>query len=209
MAKPIHLENRSREGEKLISPTAERNKEFIAKAISPHIPSKAKLLEIASGTGQHAAHLSKLRPDITIQPSDPDESSRDSQNIYRQGNSAILPSINIDVTAPTWWGGFDGFDAIFCANMIHIAPIEASLGLAKGAAQLLGAGGVLCLYGPFLDGENSAQSNLDFDTNLRRRNKDWGVRELNLVKHIFADSGLKFIAQHAMPRNNLTLVFAV
>ena len=109
--------------------------------------------------------------------------------------------------APEWWGGLQTYDAIFCANMIHIAPWEAAIGLADGASKILHDGGRLYLYGPFLRGTDSTQGNLAFDASLRSRNPRWGVRELSDVKHLFATRGLRWLETVAMPANNDVLVF--
>ena len=205
---PIHLENRVKTGARLFSPTAGRNKAPIGHVLSPYLPPKAKVLEIASGTGEHAAHMCGLRSDIIWQPTDIDAESRASQNAWRTDvPTQMLPSLSVDTTAPEWWGGLGDFDVLYCANMIHIAPWEAALGLAEGAGQLLRGGGVMALYGPFLEGAKTAQSNLNFDANLKRRNPAWGVRDLSSVKHIFADAGVGFTAYVEMPAENRLLIF--
>lgn len=205
---PIHLENREKLGARLYSPTAARNKGPIGEVLAEYLPQDAKILEIASGTGEHAAHMCGVRPDIKWQPTDIDPESRSSQNAWRKdAPGQMYPALSIDTTAPAWWGGIEGVGVIYCANMIHIAPWEAALGLAKGAGELLPAGGVMALYGPFQEGPGTAESNLDFDANLKRRNPAWGVRDLAPVKHIFADAGLSLSARHVMPAENRLLVF--
>ena len=205
---PIHMETREEIGEKLISPSALRNRDPIADVLLPVLTGNARVLEIAAGTGQHAAYFCALRPDINWQPTDIDAKSRQSQNAYRRGFEAqIQPSIALDMTAQDWGRNLGRFDAIYCANMVHIAPWEAALGLAAGARQVLKPGGSLILYGPFLDGKNSAPSNLDFDRNLKSRNPAWGVRDLHSVKHIFAQNGLGFVRAVSMPRDNFFLEF--
>lgn len=205
---PVHLEIRENNGGKLISPSAQRNCVPIAEMLSPFIPENGKVLEIASGTGQHGAHMCALRPDIGWQMTDIDAVSRRSQNAYAaEFSSQMPPSYSLDMTKGKWWQSVGVPDVIYCANMIHIAPWEAALGLAKGAQILARNEGVVCLYGPFLlEGENAA-SNLEFDVSLKRRNPAWGVRTLESVKHIFADSGLDLHSATEMPRNNMFLVF--
>lgn len=209
MAKdPIHLEDRTKTGARLFSPTAARNKAPIGHVLNPYLPQNAKVLEIASGTGEHAAHMCGLRSDISWQPTDIDPESRTSQDAWRtEVPTQMHPSLHVDTTAPDWWGGLGGFDLLYCANMIHIAPWAAALGLAKGAGQILPNGGVMALYGPFLEGAKTAKSNLDFDANLKRRNPAWGVRDLSSVKHIFADAGVGFTAYVEMPAENRLLIF--
>lgn len=207
---PVHLEARDQVGEKLVSPSALRNCGPIGQTLMPFLPENAHVLEIASGTGQHGAHMCGLRVDIHWQMSDIDGPSRVSQNAYALDFSKRMrPSLPLDMMAGDWWQAVPDIDVIYCANMIHIAPWEAVLGLAKGCAELLKGEGVLCLYGPFLLGVDSAASNLEFDRSLKGRNPEWGVRTLESVKHIFADCGLNLRTAIEMPRNNLLLVFAL
>lgn len=206
---PIHLETREADkGARQKSPSAGRNREVIGKALSAIIPQGGAVLEIASGTGEHALHMCQLRPDLTWQPSDPNAEARASQDDWaREADGRMLPSVNLDVSAKDWENAFSDIGAIFCANMIHIAPWSAAKGLASGAGKLLSSGGKFILYGPFLDGARSAPSNLQFDTNLKVRNPVWGVRNLGDVKHIFALAGLAHQQTLTMPKNNLILVF--
>ncbi|PHR94306.1 MAG: hypothetical protein COA69_01545 [Robiginitomaculum sp.] len=205
-----HLETRERVGEKLVSPSAQRNCGPIGQTLAPFLPENAHVLEIASGTGQHGAHMCGLRADIHWQMSDIDAPSRASQNAYALDfPKQMRPSLPLDMMLEGWWQAVSGIDVIYCANMIHIAPWEAALGLAQGCARLLQNGGMLCLYGPFLLEEDSAVSNLEFDHSLKGRNPKWGVRTLESVKHIFADRGLNLRTAIEMPRNNLFLVFAL
>ncbi len=195
--------------ERLYSPSAGRNSGPISDVLSERIVPKAKVLEIASGTGEHAVAVCQKRTDIIWQPSDPDAKSRRSQDAWRSAcPGQILPSIPISMTEFEWWATIGDINAIYCANMIHIAPWEAALGLAEGAGQLLQSGQSLFLYGPFLEGESTAQSNLDFDQSLQFRNSTWGVRSLDSVKHIFADMGFNLEARIEMPAENLLLVFS-
>jgi len=205
---PIHLENREQTGMRLFSPTAGRNKAPIGGIISQYIPEGGKVLEIASGTGEHGAYMCGLRPDITWQPSDPNEESRASQDDWALDcGGRMFPSLEIDTTAVDWIKNLSGFDVIYCANMIHIAPWEAALGLASGGGKLLGAGSTFILYGPFLEGAETAESNLQFDANLKGRNTSWGVRNLEDVKHIFSEAGFTLQARIVMPKENRTLIF--
>ncbi|WP_298913656.1 DUF938 domain-containing protein [uncultured Algimonas sp.] len=195
--KPIALENRAQEGNRLFSPSAGRNKAVIADWLAAQLPPAARVLEAGSGTGEHGAALGERRPDITWQYSDPDAASRASQEAWaREGWPKPLA---LDLAQEAWWSGLGRFDAVFCANMIHIAPIEAAQGLAAGAAQLTDT---VMLYGPFLFGGDSAPSNLEFDASLKRRDPRWGVREWESVKHIFRNAGFNRAERHDMPRNN-------
>jgi hypothetical protein len=205
---PIHLENREQSGTRLFSPTAGRNKEPISAVISQHIPRGAKVLEIASGTGEHGAFMCGARPDIMWQPSDPNAESRASQNDWAQDcGGRMLSSLEVDTTQQEWPDRLSDLDVIYCANMIHIAPWEAALGLVNGASKLLKAGSRFILYGPFLEGGETAPSNLQFDVSLKSRNPSWGVRNLEDVKHIFSEAGFTHSARIVMPKENRTLIF--
>ena len=205
---PIHLENREQQGARLFSPTAGRNKAPISEVISDYIPQNARVLEIASGTGEHGSYMCGLRPDITWQPTDPNAQSRASQDEWAKDVSGrMLPSLSLDTTQPDWAAELPDYDVIYCANMIHIAPWEAALGLVNGASALLGAGSNFILYGPFLEGVNTAESNLGFNVTLKSRNPLWGVRNLDDVKHIFNEAGFTCRARIVMPKENRTLIF--
>ncbi len=198
--KPIALEDRDKDGAKLFSPSAGRNKAVIAESLALRLPQAAKILEVGSGTGEHGAALGGLREDIIWQYSDPDAQSRASQQAWAQ---PYWPApLTLNMCAENWWVDLPRYDALFSANMIHIAPIEAFFGLAAGAAALTDC---VFLYGPFLLGEKSAPSNLDFDRSLKSRDPRWGVRELEFVKHIFAEAGFNHVESLNMPRNNLLL----
>lgn len=205
---PIHLEARTEDGDRIYSPSAGRNREAIGRTLTPRLPREAKVLEIASGSGEHAVHMCGLRPDIIWQTSDPDPRSRASQDDWAKDRpDQILKSLNIDTTQERWTRDVGTYDVMFCANMIHIAPWEAALGMVKGAGEVLKPNGLFALYGPFQEGEDTAPSNLEFDANLKRRNASWGVRDLQSVKHIFADAGLTMQARIIMPKENRLLIF--
>ncbi len=208
MKPPSHMETRKTIGQKLVSPSSLRNGSPIAQKLLPLLAKNARVLEIASGTGQHGAYMCEQRSDINWQFTDIDQEARQSQNAYAQDFPRQMnPSLHVDVTADNWQSKLEAADVIYCANMVHIAPWEAALGLAKGAKKLLGGNGVLCIYGPFLLERNSAQSNLDFNASLKSRNPQWGVRTLESVKHIFADEGLYLHSAMDLPRDNYFLVF--
>ena len=205
---PIALEERSDIGGRLVSPSAGRNREVISAMLAEHLPRGARVLEIASGTGEHAVASCAKRPDILWQPSDPDEASRASQNAWAPAcEGQILPALDINTMQTGWAESLGHFDAVFCANMIHIAPWEAALGFAAGSGALCSKGGKVILYGPFLEGEQTAPSNLSFDASLKSRNPAWGVRKLDSVKHIFSQAGFTLDAPIVMPKENRTLIF--
>ena len=203
-----HLENREKDAGREFSPSSERNIPPLLEQLSGRWPKDAQVLEIASGTGQHAVAFCNARPDIFWQTSDPHSPSRASQNAWAtEAKGHIKPSLDLDVTQPVWWSGLGKFDAMFCANMIHIAPFSTVAGLADGASHCLSNEGEFYLYGPFQEGAETADSNLEFDKNLKRRNSDWGVRDLSDVKHIFATRGLDLSERIVMPKENRLLVF--
>lgn len=208
MKLPIHLENRDQTGARLFSPSAGRNKEAIGKILTEYIPKNSKVLEIASGSGEHGVHICSLRKDITWQPSDPDQGSRESQDDWAKDRpEQILASLPLNTMDIKWWNSLSGFGGIFCANMIHIAPWAAACGMAEGAKHILSKGGYLFLYGPFLEDHETAPSNLEFNRSLIRRNPEWGVRKLSAVKHIFSERGFNLSARIVMPKENRLLVF--
>lgn len=207
---PIALEERAREGARLSSPSAERNQGVISEVLAEHLPQKAHVLEIASGTGQHALAITRARADLTWQPSDPDAASRASIDAWATlSEGRIAPALAIDTCVSNWFEGhIDQVSSLYCANMIHIAPWAAAEGLFQGAGRILArSAGVFMLYGPFLEGEASAPSNLDFDVSLKSRNPSWGVRALKDVAALAGEHGLSLKARIAMPANNLMLKF--
>jgi len=199
--------------DRLESPAAARNREPIFDRLDPLLPGGAHVLEIASGTGEHCAHFAARRPDVTFQPSDPDPRHLASVDAWTRhlGLSNVRPAIGLDVTRDADWDPVAeaGVELVFCANMIHIAPWPAALGLLRGAGRLLAEGGRLVLYGPFLEREvRTSVSNLAFDESLRARSPAWGIRALEDVAAAAAEHGLEREARHAMPANNLLVVFS-
>ncbi|MDD9876690.1 MAG: DUF938 domain-containing protein [Magnetovibrio sp.] len=188
------------------APSAERNKQPILDALTPYLGGVTRVLEVASGTGQHTAHFAERHPDITWQPSDPDPESRASAAAWTAALDNVLAPIDLDVAAAD--GGLADVDLVYCANMIHIAPWAACLGLLQTAGRHLVGGGVLFLYGPFMrDGAHTADSNAQFDASLRARNPNWGIRDLADVSGAAAPLGLTFETAIAMPANNFSVVF--
>ena len=208
MSKPPNaLEDRGEESGRLFSPSAGRNKADIAAGLSDLLPSGASVLEIGSGTGEHGIETLAFRPDLSWQFSDPDPKSRASQSAWAAFRGFQLNApMDLDMSDTQSRAQItQQYDAIFSANMIHIAPVSALHGLAELAAEAVKIEGQMILYGPFLFGKESAPSNLEFDASLKRRNATWGVRELDFVKHIFAKNGFNVTKLRDMPKNNFLL----
>lgn len=178
-------------------------------APAPNAPrARLRVLEIASGTGQHAVFFAERLPHLDWQPSDVDPDSRASIEAWRAESelSNVAPALALDACASDW--GVGPVDAIFNANMIHISPWRVAEGLFAGAGRVLVDGGLLFLYGPFrIGGRDTAPSNAAFDADLRRRNPEWGVRDLERVVETAAAQGLVWLETNAMPANNQLVVF--
>lgn len=193
----------------MVAPAAARNREPILAVLKDVLPARGVVLEIASGSGEHAVHFAQALPEIIWQPSDADAAALASIRAYRDayGASNLLPPLRIDARDPPW--PVDKVDAVVSINMIHIAPWNACEGLFLGASQVLRKGGKLILYGPFnIDGRFTAQSNEAFDASLKARDAAWGIRDLVDVEACAARNGLRLVSTVEMPANNLTVVFA-
>lgn len=191
------------------SPSTARNRDAILATLAHVLPAQARVLEIASGTGEHAVFFAASQPGWDWQPSDPDEAARASIAAWTEAEALtnVLPPLALDVTAADW--GVDGpFDAILAINMIHISPWEATLGLMAGAGRLLRPGGVLYTYGAYKrGGAHTAPSNEQFEQWLKARDPRFGVRDLEAVEALAAEQGLTLRDVIAMPANNFSLVF--
>ncbi len=190
------------------APAAARNREPILAALRGRLPAAGLLLEVASGTGEHAAHLAAAFPTLTIQPSDPDADARASIAAWaaEAGLPNLRPPLALDAAAAAW--PLAHADAVLCINMIHIAPWAAAEGLLHGAARILPPGAPLVLYGPFRQGgAHTAPSNAAFDDSLRAQDPRWGVRDLEAVAALAAGQGFGAPEVVPMPANNLTVVF--
>ncbi len=192
---------------RLHAPAAERNAEPILAVLREVLPAAGTVLEVASGTGQHVATFAAALPALTFQPSEPQTDNHTSIAAWTEGLDNVRPPLALDVTAESW--PIEGvLDAVFCANMIHIAPPEATAGLLRGAARHLRPGGVLVLYGPFrIEGAHTAPSNAAFDASLKSRDPRWGIRDLSVVASQAAALGLTQREVREMPANNKTVVF--
>ena len=189
------------------SAPAERNKGPILRELLRLLPDQGLMLEIASGTGQHAAHAAAALPRWQWQPSDLSPASLPSVASWCEGLPNVRAPLLLDVTQPTWPGVPAQVDAIFCANLLHIAPWAVCPALMQGAARHLSPDGLLLLYGPYrVDGEPTVDSNLAFDADLRGRDPSWGLRKLSEVLTQAAQAGLALREHVSMPANNLLLV---
>jgi SAM-dependent methyltransferase len=189
-------------------PAPERNKEAILDVLRRVLPPSGTVLEIGSGTGQHAVHFARHLPALTFVPSDVDPDNLASIRAWVA--EAALPNLRapleLDVTAESWNVG--PIDAVFSANMVHIAPWASAVGLFDGVARELERATLVVLYGPYkLGGAHTAPSNEAFDRSLRERNSSWGVRDIEAVAGLAAGAGFQLAERVAMPANNQTLVF--
>jgi SAM-dependent methyltransferase len=203
---------------RLDAPAFHRNHQAIWAALQPFLAGKSgDVLEAGSGTGQHVVDFARRSPRITWWPSDLNEQHLKSIAAWRihAGLANIRPPLRIDLSDPVWCSQMhDGSGpgellAVFCANVIHIAPWRVAEGLFAGAARYLRADGRLFLYGPFKrDGKHTAPSNAAFDASLRDRNPEWGVRDIADLEKLAGGVGLMLTDIAEMPANNLILVFA-
>jgi hypothetical protein len=187
-------------------PATRRNRDAILLVLREVLPASGTVLEIASGSGQHVAHFAESLQNLRWQPTDIDASVLESIVAWTKHLDNVAPPAVLDVTSDDW--PLARCEAVLCANMIHIAPWSACLGLLDGVSTRLGPGAPLCLYGPFKrNGAHTAPSNASFDESLRARNADWGVRDLDEVEHEANVRGLALDRVFEMPANNLTAVF--
>lgn len=198
--------------DRLYAPATERNRDVILSVLKDQLRSPGTVLEIASGTGEHAAYFAPQLPDYFWQPSDPNEESRRSIAAWRSHINApnLGEAIAIDVTQPDWTGSLPVMPqpivAIAAINLIHISPWEATLGLFAGARQLLSPDGLIYLYGAYKrNGEHTAPSNEVFDASLKVRNPAWGVRNLEDVVAVAEAEQFRLDRVIEMPSNNLSI----
>lgn len=193
---------------RLFAPATQRNRQPILDVLSRVLPGSGRVLEVASGSGEHAVWFARhLRP-LIWQPSDPDPACRRSIEAHARdaGLATLEAPLDLDAAGNAW--PIESADAIVCINMTHIAPWEATEGLMAGAARVLPPQGVLYLYGPFMrGGHHTAPSNAAFDASLRAQNPDWGLRDVEAVAELAASRGLVLSEVVDMPANNLSLVF--
>jgi hypothetical protein len=192
----------------LAAPSVMRNRDPILAVLQRTLPQAGMVLEVASGTGEHAVHFAAALPHLTWQPTDQDEQALNSIAAHRDASGLpnLLAPLRLDAAAPDW--PVEQAEAVVAINMVHISPWRATQGLMAGAGRVLPSSGVLYLYGAYKESSaHMAPSNEAFDRDLRRRNPDWGVRDLNDVVALASTNGLELVERIPMPANNLSLVF--
>lgn len=190
------------------APATARNSEPLAEVLAEELPARGLVLEIASGSGEHAVFLARRFPALGWQPSDHDAEALASVDAWAAegGCTNLRPAIALDAAQADW--PIAAADAVLCVNMVHISPWSAGVGLFTGAGRILASGAPLVLYGPFIEpDQETAPSNLAFDQSLKQRNSEWGLRNTDDLDALAADHGLRRTARHAMPANNLVLVY--
>jgi SAM-dependent methyltransferase len=189
------------------SPAAEKNKTPILEVLREHLAPTARVLEVGSGSGQHALHFTEALPELRWQPTEhPAGMSALEANLGAAGREAILPPLALDLAADSWPTG--PFDAVYAANVMHIVSVPLGEALLRGAASVLGEGGQLLLYGPYrFDGAFTTESNAEFDQWLKARDPASGVRDFEAVAAAAEAVGLVLADNRAMPSNNQLLCF--
>jgi len=195
-------------GARRSAPAAQRNREPIAEVLREWLPASGRVLEIASGTGEHIVYFAERFPALEWQPSDIHPDALASIDAWRVAAALpnVRPPLSIDAASRDW--PIDRADALLSINMVHISPWTSALGLIEGAARLLPRGGPLILYGPWLsDDVATAPSNLAFDSDLKQREPQWGLRRVEDFEAKAKQSGLRLIERRAMPANNMMLLY--
>ncbi|MFM7427243.1 MAG: DUF938 domain-containing protein [Elainella sp.] len=205
--------------ERQFAPATQRNREPILAVLTEVLPPDGTVLEISSGTGEHAVFFAPALAPRRWLPTDPNPTARASIAAWQRHSPAanLHPPLALDVRDPVWPVetplpevelNQTPITAIVNINMIHISPWSACLGLMAGASRILPSGGILYLYGPFQqDGRHTAPSNAEFDQSLRRQNSEWGVRHLEEVVAVAQSQQLSLVSTYTMPANNLSVVF--
>jgi hypothetical protein len=192
------------------APAAQRNREPIAEVLSEWLPVSGLVLEVASGTGEHAVWFAERFPGLQWQPSDAHPDALASIAAWQQGAGLpnVRPPIVIDASNPAGWP-IERADAVLNINMAHISPWPASLGLIAGASRILPSGAPLILYGPWLKEDIvTAPSNIAFDADLKARDPEWGLRRVEDFAETAEVEGFQLVETRGMPANNLMLLFA-
>jgi SAM-dependent methyltransferase len=192
---------------RLASPSAQRNREPIAEVLAEVLPQSGLVLEVGSGTGEHAVHFARVMPHLIWQPSEQDKDCLRSISAWAafEGQANVRQPLYLEVTDAQW--PIEAADAIICINMIHIAPWSVARALLRGASRILPPGGLLCLYGPYrVAGKHTSASNRAFDAQLRAINSEWGVRDLDAVSNKARAFNVELERTFKMPANNLIAV---
>ena len=195
-------------GKRRSAPAALRNREPIAEVLEQWLPPRGLVLEVASGTGEHAVHFAERFPELDWQPSDIETGALASIDSWRTATELpnLRAPLKLDAASALW--PIDHSDAVLSINMVHISPWSSALGLIAGVTRILAADGPLILYGPWIRADApTAQSNLDFDADLKRRDPRWGLRRVEDFAAAAAEHGLSLAEVRSMPANNLMLVF--
>ncbi|MEL6874832.1 MAG: DUF938 domain-containing protein [Pseudomonadota bacterium] len=190
------------------APATLRNRDAIVEVLRSILPDRGTILEVASGTGEHAVYFGRTFPHLTFQPSDPDLDNHQSIRAWteREGLPNILPPMALDALEPEWDAAEPA--AILCINMVHIAPWEASIGLLEKASRLLKSGAPFYLYGPYFQaGVPPAEGNLAFERSLKSRNLQWGIRDVADMDALAEKTGFRREKLIDMPANNISLVY--
>ena len=190
------------------APATQRNREAILEVLKKYVRPCAHVLEIASGSGEHAVFLAPRIEAGTWQPTDLDPEARESIDAWREWEKdpRVLAAMELDVTKKPW--PVTKADVVVCINMIHISPWRATVAMLEGAGRILPAGGILYLYGPYRrNGMSTSDSNEAFDQSLRARNDEWGVRDMEDVTEEALEHGLVLEDTVVMPANNFSLVY--
>ncbi|MEO9601344.1 DUF938 domain-containing protein [Parasphingorhabdus sp.] len=190
------------------APATLRNRDAIVAVLRDILPGQGSILEIASGTGEHAVYFGRTFPNLTFQPSDPDPACCQSIAAWtqREGGHNILPPKQLDAQAPQW--DVSKPAAILCINMVHISPWESSIGLFEKAGTLLDPGAPFYLYGPYLrEDVETAEGNLAFERSLKSRNLRWGLRDVADMDALAERNGFVRESLTEMPANNISLVY--
>lgn len=190
------------------APHVARNARPIADVLQDVLPARGLVLEVASGSGEHALHFARAFPKLLWQPSDPEPAALRSIEAWRAeaGLFNLLPAVSLDARAADW--PVTEADAVIAINMVHISPWTATAGLMRGAGRLLAQGALLYLYGPYRQaGVETAPSNEAFDADLKARNPEWGLRDVETVTAEAERHGFRLEDITPMPANNLSLLF--
>ena len=188
------------------SEACERNKGPILKILQNELKDTRLVLEIGSGTGQHAVYFAEHMPHLNWQPSELFENlTALASRIKKEGPQNIKPPVELDAERGPW--NFEQIEALFVANVFHISPIEVMEACIEGASKVLNSSGKLCIYGPFrYHGSFTSPSNAQFDASLKQNHSLWGIRDFEYLKQSVEEKGFRIQEDHIMPANNQLIV---